>query len=46
MELSRITEIATKAQEGYTLALKELMESLLMLSEIVGRSDFTTWGNY
>jgi outer membrane protein TolC len=43
MELARITEIATKAQEEYELARKELIEAVFLLSELVGRQEITSW---
>ena len=46
MELARITEIATTAEEEYILANKELREALFLLIELVGRDDFTAWNKF
>ena len=43
MELARITEIASKADENHELAIKEFREAFFLLSELVGKSDIFTW---
>lgn len=43
MELARITEIASKADENHELAIKEFREAFFLLSELVGKRDIFTW---
>lgn len=43
MELARITEIASKADENHELAIKEFREAFFLLSELVGKKDIFTW---